>query len=197
MNTSRPFAIAAAFLFSHAAIGEDQSIGHAHEFLRKQWDRVQTEFTMLKLIDSGDSAQAMQQFQAVRIAHGAIDIEIMRAYQAGDTNKLRMWLSLEINSWIIQEAGHSQTPALTVLLDNQDRLQFLKELSSYRKSHANLPADASDQLVADVLQAAAKKRIPSQKEDQQSLSPVLVKRSTQAAHAPVAPADPPHWHGVK
>lgn len=157
-NTLQRSALVVTLFVAGVAFSEENGVAHLRDTIRQQWMRVQTEFVVLKSLDGGDAKTALQRFQTVRITNAITDREIVEELTVGNTNHVRRLLNGSINGWIIQEAGHSQYPALTVLLDNPEKLHFLKELAEYRASHANLPSDESDKLVADILKKATDRK---------------------------------------
>lgn len=138
--------------------GCDARKGREVDTLQQQWVRVQNDFEVIKLIDSGYGQKALTTYK--RLAHHEVvgDQAILRYFSSGDTNSVRTLLNKMLDGWIIQEACHSQYPPFTVLLDSPDRLSFLVNLGTYREKHPNIPFDAEvDKTVAEILQEAQRR----------------------------------------
>ena len=148
----------AAVCIALAVAGCDTRNEREPDTPQQQWIRVQNDFEVIRLIDSGHDKKASITFK--RLAdHDVIgDRTILNDLASGKTNNVRATLNKMIDGWIIQEACHSQHPPLTVLLDSPERLRFLANLGVYREEHPNLPFDAEvDKRVAEILVQAQRR----------------------------------------
>jgi hypothetical protein len=135
------------------------------DMVQQQWMRVQSDFEVIKMIDSGQDKNAMTVFSTLAKKETVCDRGILRDFASGRTNNVRTTLDLMINGWIIQEACHSQHPPLTVLLDDPERLQFLGRLAIYRKRYPIQPFDTVvDKTVAEIL-CEAERRVSESTDD--------------------------------
>jgi len=159
MNMNFLKSYAAVFIFLGIA-GCDAKMERETDIIQQQWMRVQNDFEVIKLIDSGDRQNALVTYKRVFHQDAEADRAIMRFFESGDTNNVRALLNTMVDGWIIQEACHSQHPHLTVLLDSPERLSFLVNLGIYREKYPNLPFDAEvDKTVALILQEAQRRTL--------------------------------------
>ena len=130
------------------------------QMARTQWFRVQAEFRIVKHLDARQFSEAQSLFKTIRTANGMGDLAISRLLTEHKYSDARDWVNGDINGWIIEEAGHSQFPALGRLLGVPERLQFLQELAAHRqKFPAPTPEGwKSDALVARILVKALERK---------------------------------------
>ena len=151
MNATYVNTLSAAYItFLIAAC--DTKDDRVQDIVQQQWIRVQSDFAVVKLIDSGQGQKALTSF--LRGAREKLigDQAILREFASGNTNNVRVLLNKMIDGWIIQEACHSQHPPLAVLFDSPERLRFLASLGAYREEHPNQSFDPEvDKTVAEIL----------------------------------------------
>jgi hypothetical protein len=130
------------------------------QMVRTKWFRVQAEFRIVKHLDAKQFSEAQSLFNTIRTRNEIRDIAVARLLTDQKYSDARDWVNGDINGWIIQEAGHSQFPALTGLLDVPERLQFLQELAAHRQKFPAPTPDGrkSDALVAHILVKAVERK---------------------------------------
>jgi hypothetical protein len=139
---------------------------------QQQWARIQNNFEVIRLIDSGKEKDALLTFRKFADPASSVDPSILKYFSEGEANKIRTTLNMIIDGWIIQESCHSQHPPLTVLLDNPDRLRFLANLATYRTDHPNLPFNEEvDKTITEILLAAQQRTSNIQPQDVKNVKP--------------------------
>jgi hypothetical protein len=129
-------AILALLVFAWSSLGWADDL---RQIIRAQWERVQSDLKVVQLLDAKKFEAAGALFARVRTKDAAGDIVVTQYFSERKYAEARDSLNRDIDGWIIQEAGHSQRPALTVLLDNPERLKFLQQLAVHRKKFPPAP----------------------------------------------------------
>ena len=142
------------------ASAADDDIKKLRQLITSQWERVQADFRIVRLLDAQEHEPAATLFAKIRTTNGATDDIVGRLLSERNYSEARDWLNQQVNVWIISEAGHSQWPPLTVLLNNPERLKFLQQVATHRKKAPSVSTSAkkSDALVADILAKAIERK---------------------------------------
>jgi hypothetical protein len=127
--------------------------------VRGDLDRATIYFRIVKHIDSKGYAAAEDLFKTINNINGWGGInyeEVARGLKNHDYDPAREGCNSNIDFWIIDTAADWQTPALTTLLDDPDRLRFLQDLADYRQRFPARTENGrkSEALVVDILRKA-------------------------------------------
>ncbi len=155
-------------------------------------ERVNGSLNTLRLIQAGEMEAAQAQFRKLDFTGCPLKDAIIAELEKCDLRRCTQLIDLTINFWIVQEAGHTQHPPLTLLLDHPARLAFLQELALYRASLSAPDREAANRHVAPILEQALVRRNTAEETERSATSSTLpcISVSPQPPKA-TAPNPPP------